>query len=116
MTPTSLTLREAIAGVSHALARLAETLTKGDAAQVLDVEAALARALDSLRLSIRAGHRDVSAAALTEVRERLAQCRRLGGTVPALLSVMFPGQLTYGPALARTGTRLPGASSLTRVI
>lgn len=116
MTPTPPTLREAIAGLSAVLVRLADTLTKWHAAQVLDVEADLARALDTLRLSIRAGHRDVSGAALTEVRERLAQCRRLGGTVPALLSVMFPGQLTYGPAQARTGTRLPGASSLTRVI
>jgi len=91
----------ALATLEAAARALAAALASGRGDQVWAVESRLAEATEELRRVTRqrgavvpddrAVHAQVG-----RIRAQLAQCRRLGRTVPAVLSVMFPGRVGYG--------------------
>lgn len=108
---------DALAALSTVLDDLADALSSADADRVLALEARLAEAVSQVRQAACVPNA-VSASDLanrvSDARDALARCRRLGGSVPAVLSVMFPGQMTYG----RAGVRLaavPVRPALTQV-
>lgn len=113
---TPQTAEAALSAVAATLVDLAAALTRADADAVLALESRLALAVADLQAS-QAGHvldRSTVLRAVVDVREAMAACRRLGGTVPAVLSVMFPGQVTYSRAGVRLD-QLPVRSALTQV-
>lgn len=94
--------------LTGALEGLSEALASGSAERVLVCEDALLAALADAR-QIVAGHGAVVVRRdeIDVARHAMARCRRLGGSVPALLSVMFPGQTGYGPSGAARQPSLP---------
>jgi hypothetical protein len=108
---------DALAALSTVLDDLADALTHADADRVLALEARLVEAVAQVRHAACVPN-TVSASELAHrisgVRDALGRCRRLGGTVPAVLSVMFPGQVTYGRAGARMDA-VPVRPALTQV-
>ena len=85
--------------LAAALDQLAEALASGEAERVLAVETLLMEAVaDWRQRASTGGAAGVSVRDIDDARHALARCRRLGTTVPALLSVMFPGQSEYGPS------------------
>lgn len=111
----------ALATVLHDLTVALET---GRAADVQAVEPRLVDAIDAVRTSRASASASVPgpepasierAELLRLIRARVATCRRLGGTVPALMSVMFPGQTLYGRHGLRLGT-IPVRPSLAQVL
>lgn len=115
MTPPQ-TAEAALSAVAGTLVDLAAALTRADADAVLALEPRLALAVADLQASQAGRVRDRSMVlrAVVDVREAMAACRWLGGTVPAVLSVMFPGQVTYSRAGVRLD-QLPVRSALTQV-
>lgn len=93
-------MSEELRALADVLDDLAQALTEGRADGVQAVEPRLADAVAALTAAsqtlagARRGPEDRALAAT--IRARIAVCRRLGGSVPALMSVMFPGQLLYG--------------------
>jgi hypothetical protein len=81
------------------LEELTVALESGRAESVQAVEPRLADAVEAVR-ALRGAITPAVAEAAGEVtaaiRARIATCRRMGGSVPSLLSVMFPGQSLYG--------------------
>lgn len=109
----------ALATVLHDLTVALET---GRAAEVQAVEPRLVDAIDAVRTSCASASASGPEPASIEraqllrlIRARVATCRRLGGTVPALMSVMFPGQTLYGRHGLRLGT-IPVRPSLAQVL
>jgi hypothetical protein len=90
------------AQLASAIADLQSVLAASPSSNRLDVGAAAAYDPGRptypplLTSSDRSGWPEEIAADAARLREQLVQCRRLGGAVPALLSVMFPGQVGYG--------------------
>ena len=86
---------------------LAAALETGRAEAVQAVEPRLSDAVDAVR-ALAAAQPALASQPMTEIaaaiRARIATCRRLGGSVPSLLSVMFPGQSLYGRDGLRHGT------------
>jgi hypothetical protein len=106
-------MRTSLTALSDALADLAAALESGRAEQVLALEERVAAVVAEARATVRASapgtvRVDEVADVVAVVRDQLTRCRRLGSTVPALLSVMYPGQVGYGPA----GTPGPGGASM----
>lgn len=113
---TPQTAESALSAVAATLVDLATALTHADADAVLALESRLASAVADLQPNAagRVLDRSTVLRAVVDVREAMAACRRLGGTVPAVLSVMFPGQVTYSRAGVRLD-QLPVRSALTQV-
>lgn len=91
----------ALTVLADVLADLAAALERGREDEVLQIEPRLATAIDGVRaagpLPALAGPSSTAILSLSaRVRDEVAVCRRLGGSVPALLSVMFPGRVSYG--------------------
>src|SRR5262245_25613839 len=82
-----------------ALEELTVALESGRDDAVRLVEPKLAEAVEAVR-ALAGAHPQLSSEPVAEIasaiRARIATCRRLGGSVPSLLSVMFPGQSMYG--------------------
>jgi hypothetical protein len=81
------------------LEELTVALETGRAENVQAVEPRLVDAVEAVRALGGAIQRPAAASAVevaSAIRARIATCRRLGGSVPSLLSVMFPGQSLYG--------------------
>lgn len=104
-----------LTALSDVLADLATALETGRADEVLVMEERVAAVVAEARATVLAASpgtvrvdevRDVVAI----VRDQMTRCRRLGSTVPALMSVMYPGQVGYGPA----GARVPAGSAIVR--
>lgn len=102
MTRTEVALEALV----EALDDLVVALQTTSADDLLRVEPRLDVAVAELRASLGTVSRDAASPRVrplvVRAQERIAQARRLGGTVPALLSVMFPGQVTYN----RVGVRM----------
>jgi hypothetical protein len=106
--------------LAEVLADLASALETGRADQVLALEERVAAVVSDARATVLAAtpttvRREDVMDLVAVVRDQMTRCRRLGATVPALMSVMYPGQIGYGPA----GTRVAGATvrpALTQVI
>lgn len=83
-----------------ALRELSAALESGRADAVAAVEPRLAAAVNDVGCRFASGvARETTpdvVSGVAAVRQELAACRRLGGTVPALMSVMFPGRGLYG--------------------
>lgn len=95
----------ALTALVDALGDLVTALRQSRADDVLRVEPRLDVAVAELRASLGTlprGARPELVRLAHLAQDRIAQARRLGGTVPALLSVMFPGQVTY----SRAGVRM----------
>jgi hypothetical protein len=114
-------MRTRLRGLSDVLTDLAAALESGRADEVLAMEERVAAVIAEARAAVIAASPgsvrvDEVVDLVAVVRDQMSRCRRLGSTVPALLSVMYPGQVGYGPA----GTRVPGGASvrpgLTQVI
>jgi hypothetical protein len=92
----------ALAVLSGVIDDLARALENGRADDVLVIESRLVDAIRDVRLYANGSQSTTATSSLGELAERIRdgihRCRRMGGTVPALLSVMFPGQVGYGPA------------------
>lgn len=91
----------ALTVLADVLADLAAALGRGREDEVLAIEPRLAAAIEGVRAAgpvpAQSGPSSAVLRALAaRVRDEVAGCRRLGGTVPALLSVMFPGRVSYG--------------------
>lgn len=82
-----------------ALEELTVALETGRAEDVRAVEPRVADAVEALR-ALAGAHPLLAGEPVADIasaiRARIATCRRLGGSVPSLLSVMFPGQSLYG--------------------
>ncbi len=106
----------ALSAVAATLVDVAAALTRAETDAVLALEPRLAAAVADLHLSQASRPLDPAALARAaeDVRDAMAACRRLGGTVPAVLSVMFPGQVTYSRAGVRVN-QLPTRPALTQV-
>ena len=81
------------------LEELTVALETGRAENVQAVEPRLVDAVEAVRALGGAIQRPAAPSAVevaSAIRARIATCRRLGGSVPSLLSVMFPGQSLYG--------------------
>jgi hypothetical protein len=113
---TRQTAEGALSAVAATLVDVAAALTRADTDAVLALESRLAAAVADLQVSQAARPLDPATLtrAVADVSEAIAACRRLGGTVPAVLSVMFPGQVTYSRAGVRLN-QLPVRSALTQV-
>ena len=86
---------------------LTAALETGRAEAVQAVEPRLFDAVDAVRALAAAGAPNAGEPVgeiAAAIRARIATCRRLGGSVPSLLSVMFPGQSLYGRDGLRHGT------------
>jgi hypothetical protein len=113
-------MRTTLTALIDVLADLATALETGRAEQVLAMEERIAAVIADARATVLAAapgtvRVDEVVDVVAVVRDQMTRCRRLGSTVPALMSVMYPGQIGYGPA----GTRVNGAparSGLTQVI
>lgn len=101
-----LTTPGALQALAMVLDDLAAALVANDAGAMLETEPRLAATLTAVRAVVRPQGDDGAdvARGVTRVRDAIERCRRLGATVPSLLSIMFPGQVTYGPA----GVRVEG--------
>lgn len=113
-------MKPSLTSLCHVLHDLAAALETGRAEDVLVVEARLAHVVAEARAAVVAGRSDEVRLDevrdhIATVRDQMARCRRLGATVPALLSVMYPGQVGYGPSAGR-GPAAPVRSALTQVI
>ncbi len=113
-------MRTSLTALSEVLADLAGALETGRAEQVLAMEERVAAVIAEARATVLAAapgtvRVDEVVDVVATVRDQMTRCRRLGSTVPALMSVMYPGQIGYGPA----GTRVTATtvrSGLTQVI
>jgi len=113
-------MRTTLTALSDVLADLATALETGRAEQVLAMEERVAAVIAEARATVLSAapgtvRVDELVDVVAVVRDQMTRCRRLGSTVPALMSVMYPGQIGYGPA----GTRVSGAparAGLTQVI
>lgn len=113
-------MKTSLTQLCHVLHDLAAALETGRAGEVLSIEMRLAQVVADARAAVLAGRSqavplDEVRDHVATVRDQMARCRRLGATVPALLSVMYPGQVGYGPAAGR-GPVAPVRSALTQVI
>lgn len=113
-------MKPSLTQLCHVLRDLAAALETGRAKDVLAVETRLAEVVADGRAAILAARPDTVRLddvrdLITTVRDHMARCRRLGATVPALLSVMYPGQVGYGPSAGR-GPVAPVRSAITQVI
>jgi hypothetical protein len=113
-------MRTELTALSTVLDDLSVALERGRADEVLALEARFADVVADARAKVVAAapgtvRLDEVVDLVAVVRDQMTRCRRLGATVPALMSMMYPGQVGYGPA----GTRVHGApvrSALTQVI
>jgi hypothetical protein len=101
MAMTTDPIAPALVTLETTLKALAEALASGRGDEVWAVESRVAEATEALcrvtrqRVAVGPGDRALQAQ-VSRIREQLVQCRRLGRTVPAVLSVMFPGRVGYG--------------------
>jgi hypothetical protein len=110
----------ALIALVEALDALVAALQQTGADAVLRVEPRLDVAVAELRAVLGAvtpetlGTPGRVRSLVRQAQDRIAHARRLGGTVPALLSVMFPGQVSY----SRGGMRVApmARSGMTQVI
>lgn len=113
-------MKASLTALGQVLHDLSAALEAGRADDVLAVEARLADVVAEARAQAL-GARDASLRLddlrdhIATVRDQMARCRRLGATVPALLSVMYPGQVGYGPTAGRHSS-VAVRSALTQVI
>jgi hypothetical protein len=109
----------ALAVLSGVIDDLARALESGRAEDVLAIEPRLVDAIRDVRLYANGHQSTAGTGSLGELAQRIRdgihRCRRMGGTVPALLSVMFPGQVGYGPA-GHHPAQARVASALVKVI
>lgn len=112
-------MTDALQALADVLEDLAQALAQGRAESVQAIEPRLADAVAALTAAsqtLAGARRGPADRELAEtIRARIAVCRRLGGSVPALMSIMFPGQLLYGRDGRRRGA-LPVRPAVAQVI